>query len=222
MKILFEDEHLLICEKPAQVLSEPDGSGNDILTLIKDERGCDCLLVHRLDRGTGGAMLLAKNKAAAAKLSALIQSRAFDKEYLAVVGGIPEANEGVYKDLLFKDSRKNKSYVVSRPRKGVKEAALEYKLLASAPNDGKPAALVQIRLHTGRTHQIRVQFASRKMPLLGDGKYGSTDNRCSAALWSHSIAFRHPVTGQDIRVSSLPPREYPWDMFESELYGTIL
>lgn len=215
MKILFEDSHLLICEKPAHVLSEPDGSGNDIISLLKTEHNVDCLLVHRLDRGTGGAMLLAKNKSAAAKLSALIQGREFHKEYLAVVGGIPAEPQGIYKDLLFKDARKNKSYVVTRPRKGVKDASLEYSLLSTADNGEKPASLVKILLHTGRTHQIRVQFASRKMPLLGDGKYGSTDNHCSTALWSHCIAFRHPITGEEICVHSQPPKEYPWLLFNN-------
>lgn len=216
MKILFEDTHLLICEKPAHVLSEPDGSGNDIISLLKTEHNVDCLLVHRLDRGTGGAMLLAKNKAAAAKLSALIQGREFHKEYLAVVSGIPAEPQGIYKDMLFKDARKNKSYVVARPRKGVKDASLEYSLLSTADNGEKPASLVKILLHTGRTHQIRVQFASRKMPLLGDGKYGSTDNHCSTALWSHCIAFCHPITGKEICVHSQPPNEYPWHLFNKD------
>ncbi len=214
INILFEDEHLLICEKPADVLSEADGSGRDILSLIAAQTGQQCLLVHRLDRGTGGAMLLAKNKAAAAKLSALIQGREFHKEYLAVVSGVPNEPQGVFKDLLFKDARKNKSYVVTRQRKGVKEASLEYRLLSTDDNGGKPASLVKILLHTGRTHQIRVQFAARKMPLLGDGKYGSTVNGCSTALWSHCIAFRHPGTGEDICVYSHPPKEYPWHLFK--------
>lgn len=217
MKILFEDSHLLICEKPAHILSEPDGSGNDILSLLKTEHNLDCLLVHRLDRGTGGAILLAKDKTAAAKLSALIQGRKFHKEYLAVVSGTPTEPQGIYKDMLFKDARKNKNYVVTRPRKGVKDASLEYSLSSTTDNNGTPASLVKIRLHTGRTHQIRVQFASRKMPLLGDGKYGSTDNHCSTALWSHCIAFCHPFTGEEICVHSNPPAVYPWTLFSDRL-----
>ncbi len=213
MKILFEDKHLLVVEKDAGILSEPDGSGNDIVTLCSQHAGSECYLVHRLDRGTGGVMVLAKTKACAGRLSALVSERAFSKEYLAVIKGCPEEKEGVFKDLLFKDSRKNKSFVVNRARKGVKEASLEYRVLDSLDD----TSLVLVKLHTGRTHQIRVQFASRKMPLLGDGKYGSRDNKCETALHSCRLAFKHPMTGEDVRCTSLPPREYPWDLFEVEM-----
>ena len=213
MKILFEDNHLLIVEKDAGILSEPDGSGNDIVTLCSAHTGVECFLVHRLDRGTGGVMVLAKTKPAAGKLSVLISERAFSKEYLAVVKGKPEETAGTYKDLLFKDSRKNKSFVVSRERKGVKEASLAYRVLKSCDD----ISLVLIKLHTGRTHQIRVQFASRKMPLLGDGKYGSRDNRCETALWSCRLSFRHPITGEEVCCSSLPPKKYPWNKFDIEI-----
>ena len=213
MKILFEDKHLLVAEKDAGILSEPDGSGNDIVTLCSQHTGSECFLVHRLDRGTGGVMVLAKTKAAAGKLSALVSERAFSKEYLAVIKGCPDEKEGVFKDLLFKDSRKNKSFVVNRERRGVKEASLEYRVLETLHD----TSLVLVKLHTGRTHQIRVQFASRKMPLLGDGKYGSRDNKCETALWSCRLSFKHPITGEDVRCTSLPPREYPWDMFEIEI-----
>ena len=213
MRVLFEDKHLLVVEKDAGILSEPDGSGNDIVTLCSNHTGAECYLVHRLDRGTGGVMVLAKTKAAAGKLSALVSERAFSKEYLAVIKGAPEVSEGIFKDLLFKDSRKNKSFVVTRARKGVKEASLEYRVLGAKED----TSLVLVKLHTGRTHQIRVQFASRKMPLLGDGKYGSRDNRCETALWSCRLSFKHPMTGKEICCTSLPPREYPWDMFEVEI-----
>lgn len=209
MKVLFEDKHLLVCEKPAGILSEPDGSGNDIITLCNQHAGAPCFPVHRLDRGTGGVMVVAKTKAAAGKLSAMVSDRAFSKEYLAVVKGIPAENDGVYKDLLFKDSGKNKSFVVKRVRKGVKEASLEYRLLESLED----ISLVFVKLHTGRTHQIRVQFASRKTPLLGDGKYGSRDNRCETALWSCRLSFVHPITNKPVSCVSMPPKEYPWDLF---------
>ena len=213
MRVLFEDKHLLVAEKPAGILSEPDGSGNDIVTLCSSHTGAECFLVHRLDRGTGGVMVLAKTKLCAGKLSALVSERAFSKEYLAVIKGCPEEKEGVFKDLLFKDSRKNKSFVVTRARKGVKEASLEYRVLG----ESEGSSLVLVKLHTGRTHQIRVQFASRKMPLLGDGKYGSRDNRCETALWSCRLSFKHPITGENICCTSLPPREYPWDNFDIEI-----
>ena len=216
MKVLFEDKFIIIAEKPANVLSEP-GDGEDIVTMASAHVCKPCYLVHRLDRNTGGAMVLSKMQKATGKLSEAIQKREFEKEYLAVIKGIPEEAEGVYKDLLFKDSQKNKTFVVKRERKGVKEASLEYKVLAAAEhNEHGMISLVRVKLHTGRTHQIRVQFASRKMPLLGDGKYGSRDNHCETALWSHRLAFKHPITGENIEVKSMPPAEYPWNLFDIE------
>ncbi len=216
MKVLFEDKFIIVCEKPANVLSEP-GSGDDIVTMASEHVHKPCYLAHRLDRNTGGAMVLSKMQKATGKLSEAIQRREFEKEYLAVIKGVPEENEGVFKDLLFRDSQKNKTFVVKRERKGVKEASLEYKVLATAehPDHGK-ISLVRVKLHTGRTHQVRVQFASRKMPLLGDGKYGSRDNRCETALWSFRLGFRHPITGEFVEVKSLPPKEYPWNIFDAE------
>ena len=215
MKVLYEDKFLIAVEKPAAVLSEPSPGGEDVLTLAKEMTGGDCFLVHRLDRNTGGTMVLAKSAAAAGKLSDLIQKREFIKEYLAVVKGVPEAPEGVFEDLLFKDSGKNKTFVVKRERKGVKKASLSYRVLSTAKNgEHGEVSLVLVRLNTGRTHQVRVQFASRKMPLLGDGKYGSRDNRCETALWSCRLAFNHPFTGKEIDLRSLPPKEYPWDLFD--------
>ncbi len=217
MKVLFEDKFIIVCEKPANVLSEPDGSGNDIVTLATNHTARPCFLVHRLDRNTGGAMVLSKMQKATGRLSEAISHREFEKEYLAIIKGVPEEAEGVFKDLLFKDSSKNKSFVVKRERKGVKEASLEYRVLSTAEHDehGK-ISLVLVKLHTGRTHQVRVQFASRKMPLLGDGKYGSRDNRCETALWSHRLCFKHPITEEKVEVKSYPPKEYPWNLFEIE------
>ena len=202
MKVLYEDKFLIAVEKPAAVLSEPSPGGEDVLTLAKEMTGGDCFLVHRLDRNTGGAMVIAKSAAAAGKLSDLIQKREFVKEYLAVIKGVPEAPEGVFEDLLFKDSGKNKTFVVKRERKGVKKASLSYRVLSTAKNgEHGEVSLVLVRLNTGRTHQVRVQFASRKMPLLGDGKYGSRDNRCETALWSCRLAFKHPFTGKSLSMT---------------------
>ena len=151
---------------------------------------------------------------AAAELSRVGGSEDFKKEYLAVVRGKPDES-GEYYDLLFKDSRKNKSYVVDRKRRGVKEASLEYVRLASIEKDGETLSLVRIKLHTGRTHQIRVQFSSRKMPLVGDGKYGGSDNRSdNIALFSRELCIRHPRTGEIMRFSAEKPCGYPWDLFD--------
>ena len=215
MKVLFEDKFIIIVEKPASVLSEPDGKNEDIVTMASAHVCKPCFLVHRLDRNTGGVMVLSKMQKATGKLSEAIQKREFEKEYIAVIKGVPEEAEGIFKDLLFKDSQKNKTFVVKRERKGVKEASLEYKVLSTAehPEHGK-ISLVLIKLHTGRTHQIRVQFASRKMPLLGDGKYGSRDNHCETALWSRRLFFKHPITGENVEAISMPPEEYPWNLFD--------
>ena len=217
MKVLFEDKFIIIVEKPANVLSEPGSGGEDIVTLASNHVCRPCYLVHRLDRNTGGAMVLSKMQKATGKLSEDIQKREFEKEYIAVIKGVPEEPEGVFEDLLFKDSQKNKTFVVKRERKGVKFASLEYKVLSTVehPEHGK-VSLVLIKLHTGRTHQVRVQFASRKMPLLGDGKYGSRDNHCETALWSHRLAFKHPITGEAVEAVSMPPEEYPWNLFDIE------
>ena len=154
-------------------------------------------------------MFFAKNKKSASALSTDIANGKFYKSYLAVTDGIPESDEGVYKDLLFKDSKKNRSFVVNRMRKGVREASLEYVVLKKSEKN----ALVRVLLHTGRTHQIRVQFSSRKTPLTGDGRYGSKVRDCSIALYSHKIAFNHPRTKEMVEFISNPDFSvYPWNL----------
>lgn len=219
VEILYEDSHLLVCIKPIGVLSQPDlGDGEDMLTILKaylaEKKGNSYIgLVHRLDRNVGGVMVFSKNPSVTGKLSAAIQERNFTKEYMAVVHNQPEEKSGVYKDLLFKDSSKNKTFVVARPRKGVKEASLEYEVLGNTSIEKGEMSLVRVHLHTGRTHQIRVQFSSRKMPLVGDGKYGSKDNGCEIALWSYRLAFKHPIKKGEIDIFKLPPDIYPFNQF---------
>lgn len=210
MKILYEDDAVLIVEKPPGVLCEP-GKGEDVLSLL----GGGLFLVHRLDRDTGGALALAKTRAAAAALSAAVQEKRLVKEYWAVVSGIPE-EEGVFRDLLFRDAARNKSYVVTRLRRGVREAELAYRRTAVCDR----FSLVRVRLGTGRTHQIRVQFASRGFPLVGDGRYGGTPI-CRIALWSCRLSVPQPFTGQTVTAISRPPEEYPWTLFRRELDGDL-
>ena len=200
--ILFEDGDIIVCIKPAGYLSESSGeSARSLPHALAAQQGLDELFtVHRLDLEVSGVMVYAKNKTAAAKLSAQVADRSFEKEYLAVVEGVPAEDEATLVDLLFKDSRKNKSFVVDRKRAGVKDASLSYKTLAKG--DGR--ALVRIKLHTGRTHQIRVQFASRKMPVLGDGKYGSSVRSSEIALASCSIKFKHPRTNKSLEFAYTP------------------
>lgn len=212
-KILYEDTHLLLVEKPVGIPSqEADG---DCVPRRLAERGYAVKVVHRLDRPTGGVMVYARTDKAAAKLSALVgQHELFQKEYLAVVQGIPNPIEGVLTDLLYHDVRRNKSYVVDRARKGVREAKLSYSVLETVHTDEGVFSLVRVRLHTGRTHQIRVQFASRKMPLYGDSRYGGVKGT-SLGLWSCQLSFPHPVTDKPLTAESQPAWDIaPWCYFK--------
>ena len=220
MKILYEDKYLFVCEKPVGVESQRSSKGGeDMLTLLENyrkDKGEDAYvgLVHRLDTATGGAMIYSKRADMTGKLSALVQSEEYKKTYLAIVHGKPEESAGEMRDLLFHDKMKNKSYVCDKRRAGVKEAVLNYRVLSTVQKeDGNLYSLVEIELITGRTHQIRVQFASRKMPLVGDGKYGSRDNKAGMALWSHKVEFIHPQTKKQVAAESDPPESYPWNLF---------
>ena len=207
IEILFENNDFVVCVKPIGVASQNDNT-QDMVKLLSQQTGSEIFPVHRLDTAVGGTIVFAKNSKTAAYLSKQIQNGIFKKRYLAVVSGKPVTDSGVFEDMLFKDSRKNKSYVVKRERKGVKKAKLEYELISH--NDGM--SLISVFLHTGRSHQIRVQFASRKMPLIGDGKYGSKDNRCNVALWSSEIAFEY--NSDSFAFLSKPDdRQFPWNLF---------
>ena len=213
MNILFENKDVIVCEKPVNVLSEENEKYANMPALIREHLGDKnhyIGVVHRLDREVGGLMVYAKNENAAAFLSRQVSYRSFKKEYLAVVQGVPEEKEGQYVDLLFKDSKKNKSYVVKRMRKGVKEASLNYRVIKTAED----LSLVWIKLNTGRTHQIRVQFASRKMPLLSDLKYGGEKKECSISLWSYRLSFILPDTKEEKEFELLPKLQYPWELFK--------
>ena len=201
IKILYEDRNIIVCVKPAGILSEAEG----MPAILKERTGSRSVYcVHRLDRDVSGIMVFAKTGKSAAELSAIIAEGKMTKEYLAVIHGCPEDKCGQMQDLLFHDRQKNKTYVVKRMRKGVKEAELSYTLLE---NKGD-LSLVRVLLHTGRSHQIRVQFSSRKMPLAGDSRYGSTIRGRKPALWSYHIAF--PYSGAEggmIDISVLPEME---------------
>lgn len=210
-EILYADAAVAVVVKPAGVLSQGDAE-NAMPAMLQKQLGGTIFPVHRLDQPTGGVMVYARTQDAAAKLSAQMQSEAFGKEYLAVLDGTPEPEEGELHDLLFFDRQKGKSYAVRRKRAGVKDARLAYRVLAQAEG----LTLVRVRLYTGRTHQIRVQFSSRGWPLTGDGKYGSRNNRCAPALWSAELHFAHPVTGETLIFRSQPPEAYPWTLFSPD------
>ena len=214
LTILYEDAHLVICLKPPGVLSEDSEKGRCMPALLREHYRAQgksdyIATVHRLDKIVGGVMVFSRRRQVTGQLTAAIARHEITKEYLAVLRGHPEKAEDTLTDLLFRDAAHNKSYVVRRMRKGVREARLSYREIARTD----ALSLVRIQLHTGRTHQIRVQFASRGLPLLGDIRYGSRDERCTAALWSYRLALRHPVTGKTVDVSAMPPEGYPWQLF---------
>ena len=211
MEILFSDRRVCVCVKPAGVLStdEPGGMPEKLRAALGDP----CVRsVHRLDRTVGGVMVYARSRMAASLLSEQVRAGRFEKEYLAVVCGAPEPEAGELRDLLRRDRVSRRTEVVSAPGKDVREAVLRYETLEKAEG----LTLLRVALETGRTHQIRVQLASRGLPIRGDGKYGTAAEE-GIALWSRRIAFDHPETGERMTFSAPPPREqYPWRLFEIE------
>ena len=188
--IIYEDKYLVVCLKPRGVLSQIGKEGQkNMIDMLSNECGCEIYPVHRLDKEVGGIMVYAKTKGAAADLSAQVSSREMEKHYIATTEKSNLDSEGAMEDLLYFDKGKNKSFVVKKERKGVKKALLEYKEISS----DEAYSNFRVRLLTGRTHQIRVQFASRKHPLIGDRKYGSKLN-CDIGLVSCFVSFRHPKT----------------------------
>jgi len=222
MSILYEDNHLLFVEKPVNVPVQGDRSGDqDLLSFLKNDLktrynkpGNVYLgLVHRLDRPVGGVMVFAKTSKAASRLSDTIRRNKMGKDYLAVVHGKPERTAATLTDYLVKDRRKNKVFVTGKDTKNARKAVLDYKVIGEKNN----LSLLSIQLHTGRPHQIRVQLASRHIPLYGDQKYGSSVNKAGQqiALWSCKLRLEHPVRREEMIIKSSPPSEYPWHLWES-------
>ena len=191
MEILYSDNEIAVCVKPVGLDSE-----SEVPAALKELLGGDIFTLHRLDKNVGGVMVYARAKAAAAALSRAIQEGTMVKEYVAMVHGTPPES-GDWEDLLWKDSRKNKVFVVKRMRGGVKKARLEFVRLAAGEE-----SLVRIRLHTGRSHQIRVQFASRGYPLVGDHKYGARDSVSAPMLFSCKLTF--PYRGKTLQFEAKP------------------
>ncbi len=192
MEILFSDRDLAVCVKPVGLDSE-----KELPQALIEQLGGEIFPIHRLDKNVGGVMVYARNKTAAAALSKLVQDGSLVKEYVAVVHGMPPES-GDWTDFLFKDSAKNKVFVVKNERKGVKKARLEYQSCTRTGNQ----TLVRVRLHTGRSHQIRVQFSSRGFPLVGDHKYGARDEFTAPMLFSCCITF--PWKGRELKFEKLP------------------
>lgn len=215
MELLYQDRRIVVCVKPAGVVStdEPGGVPELVRQALGDPTAC-VRTVHRLDQVVGGVMVLARSVRAARELTAQIQGRTFDKEYLAVVHGTPDPAVGTLTDLLVRDKRLRKTLVTHQPGPDAREAVLDYGVLSS--QDG--LSLVRIHLHTGRTHQIRAQFSARGLPLAGDRKYGAEGNDCPVALWSYALSFRHPETDEPLSFTCPPPVSVPpWDRFAGQL-----
>ena len=205
MEILYQDNSIVVCVKPPRVLSTDEPGG--MPELVRQALGTeDVRTVHRLDRVVSGLMVLARNAQAASDLSRQIREDAFQKEYLAITHGTPTENAGELRDLLLRDKARKMTMVAAEPGKGVQEAILTYQVLKKTEDFSR----VRIQLQTGRTHQIRVQFASRGLPLVGERKYSTLEDDCEIALWSYRLAFNHPKTGEPMEFILEPPEVYPW------------
>ena len=211
MEILYRDDSLLVCLKPAGVLSTDEPGG--VPELLRRELGdpaAELRTVHRLDRVVGGLMVLARSAEAAAALSRQIREDAFEKEYLAAVHGDP-GDSGTLRDLLVRDKARKMTFVADAPGKAVQEAVLDYRRLDRAEG----LSLVRIRLRTGRTHQIRCQFASRGWELAGERKYSTRGDPFPLALWSCALRFTHPESGKSLAFEAFPPKIEPWTSFNN-------
>ena len=225
MEIIELNKNIVVVYKPAGMPSQPDPSGdNDAFSLCKEELARlgepqELYLIHRIDRVVSGLLLFARNKKYAAELSALVSGEGMGKEYLAVIDGYIEG--GRLTDYLYKDTRSGKSFVVDRKRAGVKEAILDFVPLQTVECDRGIKTLVKIKLQTGRFHQIRAQFGSRRLPISGDGKYGSRDNKPTfPALFSYKLSAE--LSSCKLCVKRLPDiTEYPWNLFDENVYGEL-
>lgn len=218
VRVLYKTENLIIIEKPCGIPSQPDTSGDkDAMTLTKEVLSSlsekdELYIINRLDRVVGGLVLFARNKTAAAKLSALSTEEKINKEYLAIVSGVPQ--EGRLRNYLYKDARISKAFIADKKKGGAKEAILDLFPLSSVMGEKGEITLVKVKLHTGRYHQIRCQLSGCGAPIVGDAKYGSKDRGAHyPALYSHRLSFS--AFGEDIDITSYPKTDsYPWNAFD--------
>ena len=212
LNVIYEDNHIIVVEKVAGILTQSDSSGElDMQLLIKqyikekyNKPGNVFVgIVHRLDRNVGGIMVFAKTSKGASRLSEEIREHRFKKRYIAIVDGVLGKKEEVYEDYLQKDEKNNIVKIVEKETKGAKYAKLDYKVIKQCKNK----TMVSINLHTGRAHQIRVQFSSRGHALIGDTKYGKIKNT-SIALWAYEIEFKHPTKDEIMKFTLMPTKEW--------------
>lgn len=221
LKILFEDNHVIVVEKPVNIPSQGDKTGDeDMLTIIKkyliekyNKPGDAYLgLVHRLDRPTGGVMVFAKTSKAASRLSEQIRDKKFEKEYLVIVDGKMEKATGTFEDYLLKNEKNNLSKVVDSKTKNSKQAKLDYGVIKY--DEEINLSVVKVKLHTGRHHQIRVQFASRNHSVYGDQKYGARGKGKQLCLWAYKLSFSHPTTKERMTFEDLPEQTGSWKILK--------
>ncbi len=222
LNVIYEDNHIIVVEKMVNIPSQADKTGDlDMLTLIKQyikekyqKPGNVYLgLIHRLDRPVGGVMVFAKTSKAAARLSEQVREKTFKKRYLVIVDGKLEEKEGVWEDYLLKNEKTNTSKVVPEGTKNSKLAKLDYQVLKY--NEETNLSLVKVNLHTGRHHQIRVQFASRNHSICGDQKYGTRGRGKQISLWAYELSILHPITKQEMTFKCLPKKQGPWVILEN-------
>ncbi len=207
MELIYVDEEIVVCIKPPRVLSTDEAGGvPELVRQALGDHNATVRTVHRLDRVVSGLMVLARSSQSASELSRQIREGEFQKEYLAILHGVPEKSEDELRDLLLRNKQERKTYVVQSTGKGVQEAILTYQLLGSNENMSR----VRIQLQTGRTHQIRAQFSGRGLPLVGDRKYSLLEDDCEIALWSYRLSFCHPTKGEKMEFIQAPPTVYPW------------
>ena len=206
MELVYVDDAIVVCIKPPGVRSTDEPGGvPELVRMALGSPKAEVRTVHRLDQVVSGLMVLARTEKSASELSRQIRENEFHKEYLAVIHGIPPT-EGTLRDLLYRDKARRMTMVADGMAKGVQEAVLDYWVQKTTENISR----VRIQLHTGRTHQIRVQFSSRGYPLVGERKYSTLEDQCPIALWSHRFSFYHPVTGEKLSFAHEPPAVYPW------------
>ena len=221
LPILYRDEYIAVCVKPSGMLSQSDEKGEaGLKEMLEAELEKPVHLIHRLDRPVSGVMVFALTRESAARLSAEVTDHTrFIKEYVTVVSGRPTEDNGILRDYLFRDRFSGKTFAVSTPRKGAKDAELEYWRLDTV-NHGENGelSLIKVRLHTGRTHQIRAQLASRGYPVAGDGKYGSRIKAEGIALHSYKLRFRHPKSGKSLEFTASPKDQPIFNLFNETLF----
>lgn len=220
IEILHKSRDFVVCVKPQGIPSQSDTTADEDMTsllsaqLKENGENEDVFVVHRLDRATGGLILYARNKNAAAEFSRLVSEKnGFEKHYIAIVSGVPSEQSGNMTDYLFKDSAQKKAFVVKSERKGSKLASLDYEVIKTIEINEKNFSLLKIKLNTGRFHQIRAQFSSRAMPIYGDGKYGSREKTSNFALWAYKLSFTYK--GKKYEFEKEPDANItPWDFFK--------